>query len=313
MNFLGIEIGGTKLQVVAGRGSCMADRRRFAIDAKGGAAAIRDQIILVLPELMAKHAPVAIGVGFGGPVDWRRGRIGCSHHVEGWSDFPLADWLTEKTGLPAVVENDANAAAWAEAQEGENAGANPLFYITLGSGIGGGLVADGAIYHGAPPGEAEIGHLRLDGSGTTLESRCSGWAVDRRIREARAAHPQSLLFKKIGTETGGEARHLASAFALQDVLAKDIIRETAGDLAFALAHVAHLLHPEVIVLGGGLSLLGEPLRATIADALPSFLVEAFRPGPRIALSSLKEDAVPAGALLLAERAFSRGPNPAQKI
>lgn len=305
MNCLGIEIGGTKLQVVAGNASGIIDRHRFAVNSAAGGEGIRRQIASLLPELQTKHAPKAVGVGFGGPVDAKTGTICCSHHVTGWSDYPLADWLARETGLPVKVENDADVAAWAEYCRGAHAGADPLFYMTLGSGIGGGLVVNGAIYHGARPGQAEVGHLRIDRWGATLESLCSGWAVDKKIRDARAAQPDSLLFRLIGAETRGEARHLGPALAKGDALARQIVREASEAIAFALSHVTHLMHPEVIVLGGGLSLVGEPLRAAVAEALPPLLMEAFQPGPRVALASLCEDVVPIGALLLAERAHAQ--------
>ncbi len=296
---VGIEIGGTKLQIVIGtdRGRIL-DRFRFDVDPEQGAAAIRRQIEITVGRLRSNQAQSALGVGFGGPVDWRTGRICCSHHVEGWSDFPFAAWLREKSGLPVVVDNDANVAALAESHLGAGEGADPVFYVTLGSGVGGGLVVDGQIYHGATPGEAEIGHLRLDRSGATVESRCAGWAVDRKVRAVKAAQPHGTLARLASQETCGEARHLKAAIEQGDASANTILRETASDLAFALSHVIHLFHPEVIVLGGGLSLIGEPLRKAVLDALPPYVMAAFQPGPDVRLAQLREDAVPIGALVL---------------
>src|SRR5207237_5270130 len=110
-------------------------------------------------------------------------------------------WLEDLTQAPARVDNDGNVAALAEARRGAGQGFNPVFYATLGSGVGGGLVINGDIYHGASPGEAEIGHVRLDRSGTTVESRCSGWAVNRRVREHINRHPQSVL-ARLAKEAG---------------------------------------------------------------------------------------------------------------
>ena len=173
-------------------------------------------------------------------------------------------------------------------------------WINMGSGVGGGLVVGGRLYHGATPGEAEIGHLRLDRTGTTVEDRCSGWAVDRRIRE-RVIGQAGVLAAEVARqkEAGGEARHLAPAIAAGDGLARQIVAEVADDLAFALSHAVQLFHPEVIVLGGGLSLVGEPLRAALASALPEYVMDSFQPGPRVALAGLGEDSVPVGALALA--------------
>lgn len=297
---LGIEIGGTKLQLVCGdAGGAIRERFRFTVDANVGAAGIRENIETTLRRELAKAPIGSIGVGYGGPVDWRGGRICCSHHVAGWSDFPLGDWLRELSNVPVAVDNDANVAALGEAHCGAGQGHDPVMYVTLGSGVGGGLIVDGRIYHGATPGEVEIGHVRLDRGGATVESRCAGWAVDRRIRQAIVAEPDGVLAGLAGAEVGGEARHLSAALARRDATAERILHDTAVDLAFGLSHAVHLLHPEIIVLGGGLSLLGESLRAAVAQALPAFLMNAFQPGPPIVLARLAEDAVPVGALLLA--------------
>ncbi len=296
--YLGIEIGGTKLQLFAGESpATISERKKLPVDSARGADVIRAQIQLALEELRKRFQIKAIGVGFGGPVDWRTGRICRSHQVEGWSGFDLVGWLEPLAGVPVVVDNDANVAALGEARHGAGRGANPVFYVTLGSGVGGGLVLDGLIYHGAIPGESEIGHIRLDKQGTILEQRCSGWAVDARIRELKSKEPHSELAKIVGI--GDEAKHLRAAAEHSDAAAKRILNETADDLAFGLSHAVHLFHPQLIILGGGLSGVGEPFRAAVQAALPRFVMEAFHPVPRIALAALGEDAVPVGALELA--------------
>jgi glucokinase len=306
MNLLGIEIGGTKLQLVRGDGTGrILQQRKLAVNPAAGAPGIREQISRVIPELLRGNSIGAVGVGFGGPVDWRDGRICCSHQIEGWSGFDLGGWLKRETGTPVFVDNDANVAALGEATCGAGVGFNPVFYVTLGSGVGGGLVAGGRIYHGATPGESEIGHMRLDRSGTTVESRCSGWAADARIRQLKIEEPRCLLATLIGVEPGGEAKHLATAVKQDDATAKRILDELAEDLAFGLSHVVHLFHPQLIVLGGGLSGVGEPLRAAVELALRRFTMEAFAPGPGIRLAALGEDAVPVGALALAHAALAR--------
>ena len=298
--FLGIEIGGTKLQLVAGDDSAaILDRVRLDVDPAQGGAGIRSQIAAALPELVAKWSPLAIGVGFGGPVDWRTGSIARSHQIEGWSEFDLATWLHDMTRLAVRVDNDANVAALGEATLGAGAGCDPVFYVTLGSGVGGGCVVGGRIYHGAIPAESELGHVRLDKSGVIVEQSCSGWAVDGKIRRLKSEGVPSVLCEWLPEKPGGEARLLARALAMGDEAAARILEETASDLAFALSHVTHLFHPELVVLGGGLSLIGEPLRATVAAALPGFVMEVFHGGPQVKLASLGEDAVPVGALLLA--------------
>src|SRR5438132_10207834 len=194
MKLLGLEIGGTKLQIVVGDGSAkIIDRRRLVIDRARRGGGIREQIRETLAELIPEAKPSAIGVGFGGPVDWKTGEICRSHQIEGWADFKLGGWLQSLSGLPVRVDNDANTGTLGEALHGAGVGFNPVCYVTLGSGVGGGLVVDGKIYHGAFPGETEIGHIRLERSGATLESRCSGWALDNRIRELKTSEPSALL------------------------------------------------------------------------------------------------------------------------
>lgn len=299
MPFAAIEIGGTKLQLVLGDANGrILERRRLDVEAQEGGPAIRNAITAHLPQLTSKGVD-GIGVGFGGPVDWTTGKICLSHQVEGWSDFDLKQWLEQMTRVPVRIDNDANVAALGEALHGAGRGLNPVFYVTLGSGVGGGLVVGGQIYHGAKPGESEIGHIRLDRTGAILESRCSGWAVDARIREICVRAPHSPLAQLTRDMKRGEARQLGAALERQDPGARQLLDEVAQDLAFALSHVVHLFHPEVIVLGGGLSKVGEPLCAAVASALPSQLMDAFRPGPAVRLAGLGEDAVPVGALALA--------------
>lgn len=300
MQCVGIEIGGTKLQLVIGDGSGAIHKRlKLKVDRAMGAPGIRRQIEETLPGLIAGIKVQAVGIGFGGPVDWKTAKICRSHQIEGWSEFNLAGWLKPLTTAPVFADNDANVAALGEALQGAGVGFNPVFYVTLGSGVGGGLVVDGRIYHGAMPGEAEIGHVRLDRGGTIVEERCSGWAVDAKIRDQVKQEPNGKLAKLAASSTGGEARYLAAALQAGDSGAERILLETATDLAFGLSHVVHLFHPQIIILGGGLSSVGEPLRARVEKALSGFIMDAFAPGPRIALAALGENAVPAGALRLA--------------
>jgi glucokinase len=304
-HFVAIEIGGTKLQLCAGTATGeIVDRRRFLVDRERGAEGIRQQIAKAVPELVKQWQPAAIGIGYGGPVDWRTGRIWRSYHIAGWSDFPMGDWLREQTGLPVFVENDSNLATLGEAICGAGKGLNPVFYTNMGSGVGGGLVVEGRIYHGAPPGEMEFGHLRLHGPDKILEEDCAGWSLDRAILAAVQKAPESRLAQLVAADPGCEARHLAPALEAGDPLAQSLLATQAGHLANALGVVVQLLHPEVIVIGGGVSLLGEPLRAAVVGQLPRFIMDVFHPGPQVRLAGLREDSVPVGALLMAADRFN---------
>jgi glucokinase len=318
--FIGIEIGGSKLQLVAGGLNCRVTHRvRKTVERGADGPRICSQLEDGLAELRERvHARVnSIGVGFGGPVDRQAGRIVRSHQVAGWENFPLRDWLSERAGrVPAIVENDANAAGLAEAAAGAGAGFETVFYCNFGSGVGGALVTErgAAIYHGAPPGEMEFGHLRLNREGVTLESKCSGWAVDERIRAECARAPRdSTLGRLVAMDPGGESRHLAAAIGASDAVAERVLNDVAADIGFALSHVVHLAHPDVIVLGGGLALVGEPFRAAVAEALRPLVMEAFLPPPWVALAALGEDAVPVGALHLAARAAAESGSSTKEV
>ena len=298
---LGIEIGGTKLQIVSGNGDDnLLSSHRFVVQRASGAAGIRSQIEATIAEHY-KGQIAAIGIGFGGPVNHLTGKIATSFHVDGWSEFPFSEWLSSIAKVPVCIDNDANVAALGEATYGAGKEHSKVLYITVGSGVGGGLIINKTIYHGAIPGEIEIGHIQMDRSGTTLQDLCSGWAVDEKIRKSISLNPDGLLAKLADGKTSGEAIFLKEAMAANDQQAINIFEDTTNDLAFGLSHAVHLLHPEVIILGGGLSLLGEQFRAGIQSKLPRYLMRAFLPGPEIRLAQLKEMAVPVGSLVLARQ------------
>lgn len=305
--FLGIEIGGTKLQLVkADARGRIEERLRYAVDAASGRSGICRQLEEALHILNAANSVAAIGVGFGGPVDTETGIVQVSHQVKDWAGFPLAQWLHAQTGKPVSVDNDANTAALAEALHGTGKKHRRVFYMTIGSGIGGGLIVAKKIYHGRSPGEVEVGHLRLTKRGETLEEKCSGWAVDKKIRACIEQEPNGLLAQLSREQPEGpEAKLLQTALEQGDETAQKIMAELSDDLAFALSHVVHLFHPDVLIIGGGLSLLKQHLLQPLMQRLPVYVMQAFCPPPPLALASLEEDVVPVGAVELAKQIFQK--------
>lgn len=302
---MGIEIGGTKLQLVTGSADGnLLTKHRFQINKKEGANGIRTFIEKTVRENYRKKI-AAVGIGFGGPVNWKTGKIATSFHIEGWSDFNLAEWLEPIVEAPVFVENDANTAALGESIHGAGKGYKIVLYITIGSGVGGGLIINNKIYHGAIPGEVEIGHLQMNRSGDTFQSLCSGWAVDEKIRKIVAKEPDGVLAKLVGDNTSGEAIFLKKALEENDSKAWNIYNETFDDLAFGISHAIHLFHPEIVILGGGFSLLGKILKESIEKKLPAYLMKTFHPGPIIGLATLEELSVPVGGILLAHQNFDK--------
>jgi glucokinase len=305
MTCIGIEIGGTKLQsAVVGADGTVCATRLAAVDPAAGAAGILAALSRQLAEFVSGPdgaAVEAVGIGFGGPVDRGRGTIATSHHVAGWDGFPLAEWIGVRCGgLPVWLENDTNAAALAEAVCGAGRGLRTVVYSNAGSGIGGGLVIAGELYHGRVPGEMELGHLRVGAGSATLEDVASGWAIDRQVAAAAAANPRGPL---AGESVAGRpgARGLAAALAADDAAAAAILDAAARQYGLALSHVVHLLNPDVIVLGGGVARIGEPWRDAVARHLDASLMAALRPAPPVRLAALGDAVVPIGAALVAAR------------
>ncbi|TLV03333.1 ROK family protein [Dyadobacter luticola] len=299
-NYLSIEIGGTKLQlIIYSRSGEIVKHWRIAINQEEGSEGILKHIQQVHSEIPGDVALSGVGVGFGGPVDIVTGQIGVSHQISGWKGFGLGDWLRNLFGVPVKIDNDANVAALGEAHHGAGKGQETVFYVTLGSGAGGGLVQNGKLYHGRQPGEAEIGHLRLSPT-ATFESLCSGWAVDRQIRAAVMQNPGSHLatLSHAAHGFGGEARHLLPAHAAGCEIATEIIDQLAMNVAWGLSHVTHLFHPDVLIIGGGLSHLGATLQEKVSERLEGFVMKAFLPAPKVELAFLGEMVVPVGALAL---------------
>jgi glucokinase len=285
------------------------------VDPGAGAEGIRRQIVQALPQLLSRanidrNELRGLGVGFGGPVDDATASVIKSHQIEGWADFPLAQWLDELLGMPVVVGNDADVAALAEATFGAGQGRSPVFYITVGSGIGGGLIIDGKIHRGVGRGAAEVGHLGVpvrDGDGmryVPLEELASGWAIQARARQEAARSKEAVAFWCGVQGNGAEltAEDVASAAAAGHEPARRILDSAWAHLAQAICQVIALVCPERIVVGGGVSLMGEqllfgPLRKLVAERV----FAPFRDCYDIVPAALGETVVVHGALALARQ------------
>jgi glucokinase len=304
---LGIEIGGTKLQLGLGEGDGkLAGLWRARIDPVRGPEGIRQQIIDAVPQLLhnarqsAKNLE-AVSVGFGGPVDDQTQTVIKSHQIAGWDRFPLAKWVGEFLQLPAFLFNDSDAGGLAEAVCGAGKGLSPIYYMNIGSGIGGGFVVDERVYRGTGRGAAETGHLRIatwtkDGlTYNTLEDLASGWAIERRAQEwLRGTNDMPLEFARVA-QIGAAAR-TGNPFAIR------LLESSWDALAEALCHVIALLCPRRIVIGGGVAQLGEevlfaPLRERVRRRAFAPFADCFDIVP----AALGEEVVVYGALIWARQ------------
>lgn len=270
--YLGVEIGGTKLQagVCDRRGRLKALERR-SVDRRKGASGILTQIEQIVPPLLKDVS--AIGVGFGGPFDTKTGRAVRSHQISGWDDFPLRRWFERKFKLPVFVENDQNCAALAEATLGAGKGLRRVFYVTVGTGIGGGLVIDGQLYNGRY-GAAEIGHTVLPVEfGESVRRSLHGFAKFRTVES------------------------LASGLAIERGVST--LQQAARYLGVAIANAITLLNPDIVIVGGGVSRAGERFFRPLSQTVERLVFPVFRHNYKIVRPALGEAVVVVGAALLA--------------
>jgi glucokinase len=318
--YLGIEIGGTKLQLGLGPGDgTIAALWRGPVDVKAGGEGIRKQIVAAVPELLnqaslERSQVHGVGIGFGGPVDDATRTVIKSHQIEGWNGFPLADWITDLLGWPAALGNDADVAGLAEALFGAGRGMSPVFYITIGSGIGGGLIINGEIYRGCGKGASEVGHLRVPSQSvsgfwrTALEDIASGWGIESEARlQAQVRGPDGA--EHIVRAAGGDpnsisCREVGQAAERGDPFAQEILGPAWEALAEAICAIVCLLAPRRIVIGGGVSLMGEKvLFEPVRNLVTERVFRAFADCYDIVPAALGEAVVVQGALALAKRRF----------
>jgi len=313
--YLGIEIGGTKLQLGIGPGDGeLRASWRGGVDVGAGGEGIRRQIVAAVPELLAsarmeRSALRGVGIGFGGPVDDDTRTVIKSHQITGWDGFPLADWLGQALTLPAVLGNDADVAGLAEALFGAGKGLSPVFYTTIGSGIGGGLIVNGEILRGTGRGAAEIGHLKVrdsrtnDGKLDTLENIASGWAIGRHARECVASDrvAGAKLVSLAGSADAISAETVAAAARAGDPLATRVLGHALDALADAICAVIVLVCPRRFVIGGGVSLMGEQLFGPLRRRIAERVFPPFAGLTEVVPAALGELVVVHGALALARR------------
>jgi glucokinase len=228
--------------------------------------------------------------------------------VDGWEDFPLVQWCEDQLGLPAVIGNDCDMAALAEAHLGAGQGKRSLFYVTVGTGVGGGFVRDGQLHGLGRPAVAEIGHLRPGLTAVlpdmTVESLASGWgiaaAARARVESATGDDAADLRRRCDGDTSLLTAELVAQAADNGNLLARDTLQFACRVLGWAIGQVITLLAPEVVVVGGGVSMIGErlffaPLRQEIARYVFPPLAGSYAVQP----AALGETVVVQGSLLLA--------------
>jgi glucokinase len=307
---VGIDVGGTKIAggVVDDAGNVlqMDIRKTVGRDPE----ALEGTIIELVGEYKSSYPVEAVGVGFAGFIDEKRSRVLMAANL-GWKDEPLKAALESKIGLPVVVENDANAAAWGEFRFGGGDIPLDMVCVTVGTGIGGGLILGGNLYRGAHGVAAEFGHLSVEPSGRLCgcgnrgcwEQYASGNALVREARllaAERRSEAQILLNLGDGSPEGVSGKNVTEAARLDDPVALAAFDYLARWLGQGIADLAAMLDPACFIIGGGVSEAGDLLLGPTRRAFVASLSGAnSRPIPQIRLARLGNDAGLVGAADLA--------------
>ncbi len=303
---IGVDLGGTKTltALVDGRGGVVA-RVRVATPTTGPDAVI-EAIAASVAELsnrsgVAPRSALGVGVGAPGPLDTGSGVVFEPPNLPGWRDVPLAALMAKRLGVPTFVENDANAAAMGEHWVGAGQGVDDLVYLTVSTGIGGGLILGGRLYRGASGTAGEVGHMVIARDGPRcgcgragcLEALASGTAIAREARLVVESGRPTVLSQVPPEAITAEA--VARAAGEGDPLAREVFAGAAAALGVGITNLVNLLNPALVIIGGGVSGAGELLFAPVRRIVRQ---EAFeRPGAavRVVPAALGDDVGVIGA------------------
>jgi glucokinase len=305
---IGVDVGGTttKAALVDPSGTLHS---RIEIPTEAGAGT--KSVLTVIERLMGE-APdlnlqvVGVGVGAAGFIDVKDATVTFSPNVT-YGDPHIGKVVREHVGLPVVVDNDANLAAWGEACFGGAKGVRDLALLTLGTGVGGGFVVDGRLIRGSTGAGAEVGHMVIDPDGPEcpcglrgcLEQFASGTAIARMAREALKEAPKSAILNFATSTETVSAIDVARAAHEYDETACEVLRQAGKFLAIGLSNVVNLFDPEVIVLSGSVVRAGEPYLGPTRDELSLRMQAQRRRAMRLDVSKLGTDAGILGAAALA--------------
>jgi glucokinase len=276
---LAIDIGGTKFSVAAIRNGEIVRRESNATDAGGGREWMTARLAEIIPKWRRDFRFERCGIGFGGPVDFESQRVVLSTHVGGWRDFDLCGFVGNLTDTAVVMDNDANVGALGEAEFGAGRNCRTLFYLTLSTGIGGGIYGDGRLWRGADSYGGEIGHLTIRPGGP--ECLCG----------ARGCFERMCCGLWLERDYGRPAKEL-----LQDT---DFVKRYVVDLALGLKAAIMLLNPARIVIGGGIGKAGDRLFHPLRAELHRQITNWSRARIDVVPAALGDDSVLLGAYVLA--------------
>ncbi len=276
MKTLAIDIGGTKFSLALFDGDAMVERASHPTDSEGG----KDWMLAQIERIAGNWQFDRCGIGFGGPVKFDDQRVALSTHVGGWKDFYLTRYFSERFGVPAIMDNDANVGALGEGFHGAGRGHSPLFYMTLSTGIGGGILIDGKVLRGPDSYAGEIGHMTLVPDGP--DCLC-GW---------RGCFERMCCGLWLERDYGRPAREL-----MKD---PEFVKDYVVLLAQGLKAAIMILNPSRIVIGGGIAKAGDALFVPLREELRRQVTSWSQARLDVQPAALGDDSVLYGALELAK-------------
>ncbi|MFQ5956142.1 MAG: ROK family protein [Candidatus Brocadiales bacterium] len=299
---LGADAGGTNIKTVLvnSRGKVFAAMKRPTL-ARRGRDAVIERLVLTLRDTVKKSGVTmrdvaGAGIGFAGPLDAGTGIVFNPPNLPGWSNVPLRDILKQRLKMPVALDNDANLVAMGEYWKGAGRGAKCLICLTLGTGVGGGIILGGRVWHGASGIAGEIGHMTVVRNGR----RCA--CGNKGCLEAYASSNGMVLRMQELLKTGNVRRHdkvtpkNIERWALSgDKLATKAIKDTGVILGVAIASIANMLNPDVVVIGGGVSKIGDPLFDPIREEVEKRAFTQAVEGLKIVKAELGDNAGAIGA------------------
>jgi glucokinase len=309
----GIDIGGTKIAIALAKldGEILA-KRRLPTPNENGPFALLETVSQTLAEMIGENGSdlTAIGVGSPGPLDIDHGLILSPSNLRNWDRIPIVDVLSKKFAVPVMLDNDANAAALGEFSFGAGRGFKNIFYVTVSTGIGGGVIIDGNIHHGVSTGAGEIGHTIVDPDGVRcncgsigcLETVSSGTHLVRLMKEKLASGEPTAIRDLITDGTELSTQVLLEAVRRGDPVAIEIWDKACRYLAISIANAISLLAPEVVVIGGGISSAGELLLEPLRRLVPQYVSMIPKSEINIVTAELGTESGLYGAIELARRA-----------
>lgn len=314
MDTIGIDIGGTKIAGALVNTEGVIVREARVPTPIEDPAALVSAVVALINELRVGHDVLGAGVAMAGFIDAAQASVIYGTNF-GWKNFPLKSEIEAKLDIPVIIENDANAAGWAEYRYGAGRGFKHMVMLTLGTGVGGAVIVDGRMLRGGFGVAGELGHLRVVpdgipcgcGQNGCIESYASGTALLREARElAESGKPEGARLAELQAQVGElTGKEVYQALVEKDPGAVALLNQLASWLGQAIASLSAILDPEVVVIGGGVSAAGEmllePIRAAYRKYAPA---GGFRPELKLAIAEFVNDAGVVGAADLARVSLS---------